>query len=76
MVIKGRRRIGKSRLVQEFGKKYKYYQFTGLAPTKNTTIQSQLNEFSRQLSIQTGLPEVLADDWSKLFLFNELLASS
>ncbi len=68
VVIKGRRRIGKSRLIQEFGAIHKFYQFTGLAPTKDSTIQSQLNEFSRQLSIQTGLPEVVADDWSKLFV--------
>jgi AAA+ ATPase superfamily predicted ATPase len=68
VVIKGRRRIGKSRLIQEFGAKYEFYQFTGLAPTKNSTIQSQLNEFSRQISIQTSLPELIADDWSKLFL--------
>lgn len=68
VVIKGRRRIGKSRLIQEFGLKYKFYQFTGLAPTNDTTNQSQLNEFSRQLSVQTGLPEIFADDWSKLFL--------
>lgn len=68
VVIKGRRRIGKSRLIQEFGTKHKFYQFTGLAPTKDSTIQSQLNEFARQLSIQTGLPEIVADDWSKLFI--------
>lgn len=68
VVIRGRRRIGKSRLIQEFGTKHRFYQFTGLAPTKDSTIQSQLNEFSRQLSIQTSLPEIIADDWSKLFL--------
>lgn len=45
-----------------------FYQFSGLPPTNSTTHQSQLNEFSRQLSIQTGLPEVQADDWSKLFV--------
>lgn len=68
VVIKGRRRIGKSRLVQEFAKDKKYYVFSGLAPTVNTTDQSQRNEFSKQLAYQTGLPDVLADDWSKLFL--------
>ncbi|MBP6986543.1 MAG: AAA family ATPase [Alphaproteobacteria bacterium] len=68
VVIKGRRRIGKSRLIQEFGAKHRFYQFTGLAPNKDSTIQSQLDEFSRQLSIQTGLPEVVVDDWSKLFI--------
>lgn len=72
VVIQGRRRIGKSRLVQEFAKDYIFYQFSGLPPTKETTAQSQRNEFSRQLSTQVGIPEVFADDWSKLFqLFSE-----
>jgi len=67
VVIQGRRRIGKSRLVQEFGKKYVFYQFSGLPLTKDMTAQSQRNEFSKQLSLQTGLPELFADDWGKLF---------
>jgi predicted ATPase len=56
VVVQGRRRIGKSRLIEEFAKKHTFYQFSGLPPTNSTTHQSQLNEFSRQLSIQTGLP--------------------
>lgn len=72
VVIRGRRRIGKSRLIKEFASGKKYYEFTALPPTENTTKQSQLNEFSRQLAKQTELPEVVVDDWSKLF---DLLAS-
>ena len=68
VVVQGRRRIGKSRLIQEFAKKHTFYQFSGLPPTDEATAQSQKNEFSRQLSVQTGLPEVYADDWSKLFI--------
>ncbi len=68
VVIQGRRRIGKSRLVAEFAKPYTFYSFSGIPPTQTTTIQTQLDEFSRQLNIQTGLPEVKADDWSKLFI--------
>ncbi len=68
VVIQGRRRIGKSRLVEEFGKNYTFFQFAGLPPTPSTTAQSERDEFSRQLAIQTGLPEIVADDWSKLFL--------
>ncbi len=68
VVIQGRRRIGKSRLVEEFAKEYTFYQFSGLPPTRETIAQSERNEFSRQLSIQTGLPELYADDWSKLFV--------
>lgn len=34
VVIKGRRRIGKSRLIEEFGKALKTYTFIGLPPEK------------------------------------------
>lgn len=68
VVVQGRRRVGKSRLIEEFAKKYTFFEFSGILPTKKTTMQSELDEFSRQLSLQTGLPEIKADDWSKLFL--------
>lgn len=67
IVVRGRRRIGKSRLIEEFAKSHRFYSFAGLAPTERTTAQSQRDEFARQLSEQTGLPEVKADDWGKLF---------
>ncbi|MEN8237534.1 MAG: ATP-binding protein [Pseudomonadota bacterium] len=68
VVVQGRRRVGKSRLVEEFAKDYPFYQFVGLPPRFEATAQMQRNEFARQLNQQTGLPEVQADDWSKLFL--------
>ena len=34
IVVKGRRRIGKSRLIEEFGKSAKFYSFSGLPPTE------------------------------------------
>lgn len=67
VVITGRRRVGKSRLAEEFAREYKFYEFTGLPPTKKITAQAQRDEFAIQLSQQTNLPEVKADDWSKLF---------
>lgn len=33
IVIRGRRRIGKSRLVEEFAKNHTFFLFAGLAPT-------------------------------------------
>lgn len=68
VVVRGRRRIGKSRLIEEYAKSHTFYEITGLPPTKKTTAQSQRDEFARQLSAQTGIPEVKADDWSKLFI--------
>ncbi|MBX3487006.1 MAG: AAA family ATPase [Candidatus Paracaedibacteraceae bacterium] len=68
IVVQGRRRIGKSRLIEEFAKEYTFFQFSGIAPTSGITAQSQRDEFSRQLAQQTDLPEVYADDWGKLFV--------
>ena len=67
VVIKGRRRIGKTRLIEEFAKGEPFLRFIGLAPTKGVMAQSQRDEFSRLLSEQTGSPEIKTDDWSKLF---------
>lgn len=71
VIVKGRRRIGKSRLIEEFAKRNAFdafYVLSGVIPTERTTAQSQLDEFANQLSIQTGLPEIKADNWNKLFL--------
>ncbi len=67
VVMTGRRRIGKSRLIDQFSKNHKHYKFTGLAPTEGITSQYQRNEFARTLSEQSSLPEIQTDDWSKLF---------
>jgi hypothetical protein len=46
VVVHGRRRIGKSRLIEEFGKKFRFLRFSGLPPVKHGTEQDQRNEFS------------------------------
>lgn len=68
VVIRGRRRIGKTRLAEEFGKSFKkVLLFTGLPPIKGITAQKQRNHFSVQFSKQTGLPLPSIKDWSYLF---------
>ncbi len=37
VVIRGRRRIGKSRLIEEFGEGKNLIMFTGIPPTPSTT---------------------------------------
>lgn len=65
IVVRGRRRIGKSRLIQEFAKEFShYYAFVGLPPGKDTTAKSQLDEFSRQLARQFHRDPVQYQDWS------------
>lgn len=67
VVINGRRRVGKSRLVEVFAKGKMFYRFSGLAPDKGITAQDQRNEFMLQLSHQTDFPVIKADDWSTIF---------
>jgi AAA+ ATPase superfamily predicted ATPase len=49
VVIKGRRRIGKSTLVEKFAENKNFYSFAGLPPTPGITRESQLNAFFNQL---------------------------
>jgi hypothetical protein len=67
VVIRGRRRIGKSRLIDEFAEGKPYFVFTGLPPEKETTAKSQREEFARQLKLKFGLVGLKADDWGDLF---------
>lgn len=68
VVIWGRRRIGKSRLIEEFVKREKIrsFAFTGLPPEGKVTAQDQRDEFSRQMAMQ-GLTSMEATDWGDLF---------
>lgn len=69
VVIRGRRRIGKSRLVEEFAKKKNFIRFSGLPPTESITAQTQREIFAKQMTDQLGLPGLSATDWSDLFTF-------
>ncbi len=68
IVMRGRRRIGKSRLIEEFiqSNQLKAYTFSGILPVKGTTRKMQLEEFARQMG-RNGLPRVVAEDWGDLF---------
>lgn len=67
LVVRGRRRIGKSRLIEEFAKPHRYLPFIGLPPNERTTRESELTEFSRQFSSILGLPPVAFPDWGDAF---------
>jgi len=67
VVVSGRRRIGKSRLIQEFAKQYKYYHFSGLPPRPGMTAQHQKEAFSHQLTEQLEMPGIHSNDWGDLF---------
>lgn len=66
IVLRGRRRIGKSRLAEEFSKQFtKHFIFSGLPPTKQTTDASQKAEFRRQMK-EYGM-SYESNDWGDLF---------
>lgn len=67
VVIKGRRRIGKSRLAEEFGKGKIFLPFSGLAPVKGVTAQHQRDAFARELATLFHLPPFTFTDWSDAF---------
>ncbi|MCK4608977.1 MAG: AAA family ATPase [Gammaproteobacteria bacterium] len=65
LIVKGRRRVGKSTLVNEFAKMHKldFLPFSGLPPTLEITAQDQRDEFVTQL----GLPNTVVTDWTDAF---------
>jgi uncharacterized protein len=69
LVLRGRRRIGKSRLIEEFAQAYTFYKITGLAPHQGSTAQAQRDHFAQRLSMIANLPIIKTDDWFHLFVF-------
>ncbi len=70
VVVKGRRRIGKSRLIAEFAAQtpqHTLWSFAGLAPLEEMTAQSQRDHFARQLASLLKLPPLSFQDWSDAF---------
>jgi AAA+ ATPase superfamily predicted ATPase len=69
VVIKGRRRIGKSRLAAEFARRLPGYSaliFQGLPPTAHLTAEQEREDFAQQINRQLGIPSPRADDWNTL----------
>ena len=69
VVVSGRRRIGKSTLVEEFAarSKCRFIEIEGLAPDGKMNNQKQIDNFCERLAQATGLPEAKADSWPKAF---------
>lgn len=68
VVITGRRRIGKSRLINKFSEGKLSYSFTGLPPTEGITAQSQRDFFAKQLQTAFKI-SIKSDDWWDLLYF-------
>jgi len=70
VVVKGRRRIGKSRLIEEFAKissAKTFWSFSGLAPEDGIYAQQQRDNFAHQLAFALKIPPMTFLDWSDAF---------
>lgn len=70
VTCRGRRRIGKSSLIEEFARKSKcrFLELVGAAPQPKMTNADQLANFMQQLAVQSGLPLKLdAANWIEAF---------
>jgi AAA+ ATPase superfamily predicted ATPase len=66
IVITGRRRVGKSRLIEEFSRSFAHtFSFLALPPPASANDQRE--EFARQLAGYLRVPGLRADNWSELF---------
>lgn len=69
VVCSGRRRIGKSTLIEEFAERSgcRFLEIEGLAPDQRMTDARQRAHFADSLASQAGLPPLKADSWPEAF---------
>ena len=65
VVVCGRRRIGKSTLIEHFSKGKNLYEFYGLAPRTGITNKDQLKHFGELLGLQFGMSPVIFNNWNE-----------
>ena len=63
IVCRGRRRIGKSTLIETFGENKIFYEFYGLAPREGITNEHQLKHFGELMGTAFDLPPLRFDTW-------------
>lgn len=64
IVICGRRRIGKSTLIERFAKGIRFLEFYGLSPREGLTPRNQLDHFGELLGLAFQLPPMKFDNWN------------
>lgn len=69
VTCRGRRRIGKSTLFEEFARRSgcRFIKIEGLTPKDDIGNKDQRAAFGSQLALQTDLPELVPDSWLQAF---------
>ncbi len=68
VAVTGRRRIGKSALIQHFAKEYpRFYEFQGIPPRTGINNDSQLKNFAELLRQRFGGAEPRLSNWTEAF---------
>ena len=69
VTCRGRRRIGKSTLIEEFARRnrVRFIKLEGIEPRPGVDNVTQLKAFAQQLAEQTGCEEDTLDNWFKAF---------
>jgi len=70
VTVTGRRRNGKSRLIEEFARQSRGYRFLALSalpPESGVTEAVQRDAIARSLERELGIPPIAHSDWSDLF---------
>lgn len=69
VIVKGRRRIGKSSLIEEFAKNSNFIQISGVAPSVSSTTQSQIDHFMDQACLALNMETIKLTTWNRAFNF-------
>jgi hypothetical protein len=64
VVVCGRRRVGKSTLIEHFAKGGRFLEFYGLAPREGLSPRDQLDHFGELLGLAFKLPPMKFDNWN------------
>ncbi len=69
VTVTGKRRIGKSTLIQYFSgmSMDHFFEFQGIAPRDGIENKNQLQHFSEQLALQFNLPTLELKNWNEAF---------
>ena len=70
VTCRGRRRIGKSTLIEQFAlrSRARFIKLEGIRPEANTTKEDELASFASQLASQTSAEASCPEDWLRAFI--------